>query len=74
MLHILQSFLQREENATQLRDCPICLLVGEVSANKQSELLQYLQEIDNDVILLATFQVGGVGLNLQMISNVLFLD
>ena len=74
MLHILQSFLQRKENMTQLCNRSICLLVGEVLAQKWSELLEYLQKTDNDVILLVTFQVGSVGLNLQMIPNVLFLD
>lgn len=72
-LVILAAFL--EGNYQVLQGRRVVFLTGDLKAKDRTALLSEINSnLDEPVILLTTFCVGGVGHNLQRFTTVIFLD
>ena len=71
----MEAYLQLPEHNNALGNREVYRMDGELTGNARVLLLDGLRRSANGTkILLTTFGVGGVGLNLQMFNMVIFLD
>ena len=69
----MEKALRRPENADVLGNKQLVVIHGQLSRATRSRLMKKIAEEEN-ILLLITFGVGAVGLNLQKFTKVLFLD
>ena len=71
----MEAYLELPEHSQALANRLVYRMDGELTGNLRVQLLQDLKKAGNGTkILLTTFGVGGVGLNLQMFNVVIFID